>query len=120
VAKRSVHRPEQVGESIRHLLADALVRDLRDPRIGRVTITSITVTPDLSRARVMVVPGGDEEDGAKALEGLRSAAGFLRRKLAGSLATRTVPELVFDIDRGAEHAARIDSILAAIRNGEEV
>ena len=120
MAKRSPHRPEQVGESIRHLLADALARDLRDPRIGRVTITSITVTPDLSRARVMVVPGEEGEDGARVLEGLRSATGFLRRKLAGALTTRIVPELVFDIDRGAEHAARIDSILAAIRKGEEV
>ncbi len=68
----------------------------------------------------MVVPGEEGEDGTRLLEGLRSAAGFLRRKLAAALTTRIVPELVFDIDRGAEHAARIDSILAAIRNGEEV
>jgi ribosome-binding factor A len=117
--KRSSHRPEQVAETIRQVLAEALAREVRDPRIGRVTITSVQVTNDLSHAKVMVVVGGEEEDKAKALEGLVSAGGFLRGRVAGALSTRTTPALAFELDRGAEHAQRIESLLASLRRGEE-
>ena len=117
--RRSSHRPEQVAETIRQVLAEALAREVRDPRIGRVTITSVQVTSDLSHAKVMVVVGGEEEDKAKALDGLASAGGFLRGRVAGSLSTRTTPALVFELDRGAEHAQRIESLLASLRRGEE-
>ena len=117
--RRSSHRPEQVAETIRQVLAEALAREVRDPRIGRVTITSVQVTSDLSHAKVMVVVGGEEEDKAKALEGLASAGGFLRGRVAGALSTRTTPALVFELDRGAEHAQRIESLLASLRRGEE-
>lgn len=120
MAKRGAHRREQVAETIRHVIAAALVRELRDPRVGRVTMTSIEVTADLSRARIRVVAAGEEAERDQALEGLESAAGFLRSRIAQALSTRVVPELVFELDRGAEHAARIDSILEAIRKGEAV
>ena len=118
--KRSSHRSEQVAETIRQVVAEALARETRDPRIGRVTVTGVTVTGDLAHAQVRVLTGGDDTEKARALEGLRSAAGFLRTKVARALAARTVPELVFEIDRGAEHAARIDAILASLRDGGEV
>jgi ribosome-binding factor A len=117
--KRASHRPGQVAETIRQVLAEALTREVRDPRIGRVTITAVQVTNDLSHAKVLVVVGGEEEDKAKALEGLASAGGFLRGRVAASLSTRTTPELHFELDRGAEHAQRIESLLASIRRGEE-
>jgi len=117
--KRPSHRPEQVGETIRHVLAEVLVRDVRDPRVGRVTVTGVRVSPDLAHARVLVVPAGDEAGRQQALDGLRSAAGFLRSRVARSLTTRTVPELHFELDRGFDHAARIDALLASLRDGDE-
>jgi ribosome-binding factor A len=112
-------RPEQVAGTIRQVIADALTREVRDPRVGFVTVTGVLVTNDLSHARVMVsVPGGEAEK-TRALEGLQSAAGFLRTRAARSLTTRIVPELHFEIDKGIEHAARIGELLQSIRREEQ-
>ncbi len=108
-------RPEQVAETLRQVIADALSRDVRDPRVGFVTVTGVLVTNDLSHARVMVSVAGAEADKARAMEGLQSAAGFLRSRAARTLTTRTVPELHFELDQGLEHATRIEALLSAIR-----
>jgi ribosome-binding factor A len=108
-------RPEQVAGTIRQVLADALTRDVRDPRVGFVTVTGVIVTNDLSHARVLVRVPGDDAEKERALEGLQSAAGFLRTRAARALTTRSVPELHFELDRGAEHAARIEELLEGIR-----
>lgn len=111
-------RPEQVAGTIRQVIADALVREVRDPRVGFVTVTKVLVTNDLSHARVMVSVPGDETEKATAMQGLQSAAGFLRTRAARALTTRTVPELHFELDKGVEHAARIEELLESIRREE--
>jgi ribosome-binding factor A len=111
----SNRRAAQVGQSLRQIIADALLGEIRDPRVGMVTVTSVSVTGDLSQAKVTVAVPGTEEDRQKALEGLRSAAGFFRSKAAKALTTRIVPEISFALDRGVEHAARIDALLAEVR-----
>src|SRR5512145_1576812 len=108
-------RPEQVAGTIRQVITEALTREVRDPRVGFVTVTGVLVTNDLSHARVMVSVPGQEADKARALEGLQSAAGFLRSRTARALTTRSVPELHFELDRGLEHAARISELLNDIR-----
>jgi ribosome-binding factor A len=113
--KGSSRRPEQVAETLRQVITDALLREVRDPRVGFVTVTGLLVTNDLSHARVMVSVPGEEADKTRALEGLHSAAGFLRSRAARSLTTRSVPELHFELDRGLEHAARISELLNDIR-----
>jgi ribosome-binding factor A len=117
--KRSSHRPEQVAETIRQVIAEALAREVRDPRVGRVTVTAVEVTGDLSHARVRVVVGGDEADKDRALAGLSSALGFFRSRVARALSTRTTPELAFELDRGVEHAQRIEALLASLRPRDE-
>jgi ribosome-binding factor A len=117
--KGSSRRPEQVGETLRQVITDALARQVRDPRVGFVTVTAVLVTPDLSHARVMVSVPGEDTDKTRALEGLQSAAGFLRSRAAKSLTTRSVPELHFELDRGLEHAARINELLNTIRREEQ-
>ena len=112
---KSPRRPEQVGEAIRQAVTDALLREVRDPRVGFVTVTHVQVTNELSHAKVMVAVPGSEEDRQRALEGLRSAAGFFRSRVAKALTTRVVPELHFELDRGIEHAARINELLEAVR-----
>ena len=113
--KGSSRRPEQMAETLRQVITDGLTREVRDPRVGFVTITGVLVTNDLSHARVMVSVPGEETEKARALEGLQSAAGFLRSRAARALTTRTVPELHFELDRGLEHAARINELLKTIR-----
>jgi ribosome-binding factor A len=117
--KGSSRRPEQMAETLRQVITDALAREVRDPRVGFVTVTGVLVTSDLSHARVMVSVAGEEPDKTRALEGLQSAAGFLRSRAARTLTTRSVPELHFELDRGLEHAARISELLNAIRREEE-
>jgi len=116
----SRRRPEQVAEIVRQVLAESITREVRDPRVGLVTLTRVDVSGDLSHASVYVLAPGDDAERARALEGLRSAAGFLRTRVAKALSTRTIPELHFELDRGLEHAARINAMLAELkREGED-
>lgn len=103
---------------VRQVVATALVEGVRDPRVGLVTVTSVSVTRDLSHARIRVVmgeAGNDETRVSRAMEGLASAAGFLRGQVARALATRIVPELHFEHDLGESHRARIEAVLADLR-----
>jgi ribosome-binding factor A len=117
--KGSSRRPEQMAETLRQVITEALAREVRDPRVGFVTVTGVLVSGDLSHARVMVSVVGDEGEKARALEGLQSAAGFLRSRAARALTTRSVPELHFELDRGLEHAARINELLNTIRREDQ-
>lgn len=112
------HRPRQVAETVRQVIGEVLVREVRDPRVGMVTITGVTVAADLGQARIQVMIPGGEAERTRALEGLRSAAGFLRTRVAKVLGTRVVPELHFEADRGLEHAARISEVLASLKHEE--
>ena len=116
--KSSSRRPEQVAETLRQVIAEGLAREVRDPRIGFVTVTGVLVTPDLSHARIMVSVPGDEAAQSRALEGLQSAGRFLRSRAARALSTRIVPELHFELDKGLAHAARINELLAGLRREE--
>ncbi|HVJ99962.1 MAG TPA: 30S ribosome-binding factor RbfA [Gemmatimonadales bacterium] len=118
-SRQPSRRPEQVAGTIRQVVAEALARDIRDPRVGFVTVTGVLVTNDLSHARVTMSVPGDEAEKTRALQGLQSAAGFLRSRVARALTTRIVPELHFELDKGVEHAARIEKLLASIRREEQ-
>jgi ribosome-binding factor A len=117
--KGSSRRPEQMAETLRQVITDSLAREVRDPRVGFITITGVLVSGDLSHARVMVSVPGEDAEKSRALEGLQSAAGFLRSRAARALTTRTVPELHFELDRGLEHAARINELLNTIRREDQ-
>jgi ribosome-binding factor A len=104
-----------MAETLRQVITEALAREVRDPRVGFVTVTGVLVSGDLSHARVMVSVVGEDDEKVRALEGLQSAAGFLRSRAARALTTRSVPELHFELDRGLEHAARINELLNTIR-----
>jgi ribosome-binding factor A len=117
--KGSSRRPEQVAETVRQVVSDALLTEVRDPRVGFVTVTQVQVTNDLSYATVRVSVMGDDDEKARALEGLESAAGFLRSRLSRSLNTRIVPEIRFELDLGMQHAARINEVLAKLKREEQ-
>jgi ribosome-binding factor A len=117
--KRPSHRPERVGELIRQAVGAFLTGNVRDPRIGFVTVTGVEVSPDLSHANVRVSVMGTDEEKEKSLEGLASAARYLRAQLAGQLRLRTSPELHFHLDRGIEHAQRIDRVLKELKESDD-
>ena len=109
-------RPEQVSEQVRQILSEMLVHgEIRDPRVSLATITAVKVAPDLSFARVWVALQGSKDEQEKAIEGLTSAAGFIRSRVAQELTTYTAPEFRFVRDEGAERGARVDAILAEIK-----
>ena len=114
--KSSSRRPEQVAETVRQVVTDALAREqVRDPRVRSVTVTAVQVSGDLSHARILVMIPGIEAERARTLEGLQSAAKFLRGRVARALTTRIVPALQFELDRGQEHAQRIEALLHDLR-----
>ena len=115
---RGSHRQERVVTLIRQILAKALTTRVKDPRVGFVTVTGVTVSTDLSHATVRVSIMGNDHEKAEALDGLQHASGYLRSLLAHSTDLRTAPELHFVIDRGLEHAHRIDNLLAEINREE--
>jgi ribosome-binding factor A len=115
MARRPKHRPERLGERIRQTVAAFLTGNARDPRIGFVTVTGVEVSADLGHARVRVSVMGTDDERARSLEGLASAARFLRAQLARELPLRTSPELRFELDRGLEHASRIDEVLRRLK-----
>lgn len=112
------HRPERMGELIRETIAEFLTTNVRDPRIGFVTVTGVQVSADLGHATVLVSVMGSEEEKDRSLEGLTSAARFLRGSLARVLKIRTSPEIHFQLDRGIEHAQRIEQVLKQLKEGE--
>ena len=111
-------RPERVAALVQETLAEAFSGQLKDPRIGFVTVTGVTVSPDCSHAHVRVSVMGDEQARERAMEGLGSAKGFLRTHLAKSLNLRVAPEIHFILDRGLEHAQRMNEILDELTRGD--
>jgi len=107
----SVRRAERVGESVREVIADMLLRDLKDPRIGMITLTTVELTDDLKHAKVYFSCVGDESARQRSLEGLCSAAGFIRSQVTRRLKLRYAPEMSFHFDPTLEEAERLAGLL---------
>jgi len=98
-------------------LSEIVEREIHDPRIGLTTVTAVKVSPDLRHAQVFVTVLGDDAQKKKALEGLRSAASFVRRSLSKRLAhMKRIPELTFDYDEAVEKGMRIEQLLDQIKH----
>ena len=109
----SAGRMRRVDEAVRAVLSDAIASDLKDPRIGFVTVTGVKTSPDLRHARVYVSVLGDERVRAASLEGLRSAHGFLQRRVASELTLKHTPTLTFEYDDSVDRGMRISQLLDA-------
>ncbi len=110
-------RPTRVSEEFREILAEEIPR-LKDPRIGFVTVTHVTVTPDLRRARVFYTALGDEGDRRATAAGLRSARAHLRQVVGSQIRMKVLPDLEFEEDDTIETADRIDRLLEEIHRDE--
>jgi ribosome-binding factor A len=108
-------RVARLNEQLKRELTALLQFEVRDPRIGMVTITDVEVSPDLYHAKVYYTLLGGRDERATALEGLRAAAGFLRTEIGRRMHIRRTPELHFALDETLDHAARIEQLLREAR-----
>ncbi len=104
-------RLARLNEQLKREISQLLRTDVRDPRVGMVSVTGVEVVADLAVARVFVRVMGTDAERAESLEGLQAAAPFLRRTLGRELHVRKMPELRFQEDRSLERARRIEEIL---------
>ena len=104
-------RMRRVNEAVREVLSDALTQDLKDPRVGFVTVTAVETSPDLRQATVFVSVLGDETVRRETIAGLQSAHGYLQRKVASELRIKHTPQLGFAEDDTARRADRIERLL---------
>ncbi|HEX8231262.1 MAG TPA: 30S ribosome-binding factor RbfA [Chloroflexia bacterium] len=108
-------RQIQVGDEIKQIVSVLLQRELKDPRIGFVTITGVQVTQDLKYARIHVSVMGSKEEQRATMDALTSARGFIRREIASRMEIRYVPEIQFRLDKGAEYSDQIARLLNELK-----
>lgn len=117
MSKPTFKRAERVSDQMKHEIADILMRKIKDPRIGFVTVTDVEVADDLRNAKVFVsVYGGDKEE---TLEGLKSATAFIRLELGKRMRMRFIPELLFRFDSAVERGAHIMEVLRTLEEDKE-
>jgi ribosome-binding factor A len=116
--KQDNPRAKRLGEQIQRELTELLRRDVKDERIGNVTITAVNVSGDLRTARVYYLIFGKEGPDPKVQQGLTSAAGFLRNALSKSLMIRYTPTLTFELDTTIEHGVRLTQLIDSLKKPE--
>jgi len=109
---KDASRPRRVAEQIQRELAELIQLELKDPRVGMVTLTGVEVSADYAHAKVYFSLLGDQARVNEALKGLNSAAGFLRSQVAHRMKLRVMPMLHFVYDISIEQGARLDKLIA--------
>jgi len=108
---REFPRARRVEEQLKRLLAELIRREVKDPRVGLITITSAEVSRDLTHAKIYFTPFAGVGDPVAALEALRHASGFLRHQVRNLMRLRVAPELDFQVDDSVERAARLTTLI---------
>lgn len=108
---REFSRSRRVEEQLLRLLAELVRREVKDPRVGLVTLTAVEVSKDLSHAKVYFLPFDPKRDSAEVGEALAAASGFLRSLLRKKLTMRQVPALHFLPDESIDRAARLSALI---------
>jgi ribosome-binding factor A len=113
-------RSEKVGDQIREEISQILLRELKDPRIGFVTITTVAVSDDLRTAKVYYSVFGGEQDKEESYKGLESAKGYIKRELGRRMRLKYMPEIIFMFDDSLEYGEHIEELLRDVKDsGEE-
>lgn len=108
---REFSRARRVEEQLKRLLAEQIRREVKDPRVGLVTITAVEVSRDLSHATVYFTPFAGIGDAAAASDALKHAAGYLRHQIRNLMRLRIAPELEFRLDDSVERGARLSALI---------
>jgi ribosome-binding factor A len=112
-------RPERVQEALRQEISKIVQREIKDPRIGFITITKVDLTKDLRYAKVYFSVLGERKDNELALKGLNSAKGYIKNLISDRIKLRFVPEVVFKIDDTIEYTKQIYGLLDRIKKEKE-
>ncbi|MBM7644390.1 ribosome-binding factor A [Scopulibacillus daqui] len=112
-------RAYRVAEQIKKELSDIVNNQLKDPRIGFVTITGVDVTGDLQQATVYITVLGDDEKKAETLDGLLKAKGFIRSEIGKRIRLRKTPDINFKFDHSIEYGNRINRLLHDLNNDND-
>lgn len=112
-------RMDRINDLLREEIAGLLQRDIKDPRIGFVSLTRVKTNKDLKTAYVYISVYGEEAAQKEALQGLESAAGYIRSQLFKILSLKMVPKLIFVLDDSIAHGAHIASLLQELEDEEE-
>lgn len=115
----TLKRSDRVADLIKTELSDILLKEVRDPRIGSVTITGVELTYDLRSAKVFFVRMGEDVGSRELQESIQNASGFLKRELGKRLQLRYVPALNFLYDRSFEYGDRIEKLLHQVKQEED-
>jgi len=113
------HRKSRVADGVRDEVAMIIAREIRDPRLGFVTVIRVEMPVDQSVAKIYVSPMGDAAAQAESMRALQHARRFVRKLLAQRMRTRTVPEILFVQDKGLDNAERVSEIMAAWKAEEQ-
>ncbi|MGQ0383536.1 MAG: 30S ribosome-binding factor RbfA [Gammaproteobacteria bacterium] len=108
---REFPRARRIEEQLKRLLSELVRREVKDPRVGLVTITGVEVSRDLSHAKIYFTPFAGVGDAESALAALRHAAGFLRHQVRNEMRLRVAPELDFYVDDSVERGARLSALI---------
>jgi ribosome-binding factor A len=114
----STRRLERINEFIREEVALLIQREIKDPRVGFVTVLACKVTGDLKEAKVYISVLGNKKEKDGSLAGLQSAAGFIQSKIGDLGGWKSTPRIIFCLDETAEKAARIEELLKKIKSNE--
>ncbi|GIQ68598.1 30S ribosome-binding factor RbfA [Xylanibacillus composti] len=111
-------RVGRVGEQIKKELSHIIQNELKDPRVGFITVTGVDVTNDLSQAKVYLSVMGSDEEKADTLKALEKAVGFIRSELGKRVRMRHTPELLFKFDSSIDYGSRIEELLQNLNKGD--
>ena len=112
-------RSDRVQEALRQEISKIVHGEIKDPRIGFLTITKVELTKDLRYAKVYFSVLGDAKDNSKALQGLNSAKGYIKNMVAGRISLRFVPEIAFKVDESLQYTQEIYDLLEKIKKAEK-
>ncbi len=113
-------RVDRIEEQLRIEISQIIEREISDPRVGLATVTRVKISPDLRHARVLVTALGNEDEHKKTIQGLKSAASYIRHALSKRLDhMKRIPELVFGYDESVEQSFRIEKLLDEIKSEHE-
>jgi len=108
-------RSKRLAELIKEEISDILLREVKDPRIGFVSVTDVEVSTDLRHANVYISVYGGDEEREKSMEGLEKANGYIRKLLGERITVYHTPEILFRYDNSLEYGAHISSLLEKVK-----
>lgn len=112
-------RPERIAREMRDIISSIISEEIKDPRIGFVTVTRVEVTPDIRNAKIYFSSLGGKEEKESAIEGLNSASGYIRKSLSEKMRFKFTPELLFRLDESAEYSIHLNRIFDKIHKEKE-